>query len=73
MHGRGGVGLYVLALVAQLVMAWMLAGIIIVPLSKPLSRWPHVGRNGAPGKDWLTRSLLSQPEAGSNENSSDKR
>jgi hypothetical protein len=29
MHERGGVGLYVLALVAQLIMAWMLAGILL--------------------------------------------
>jgi hypothetical protein len=36
-HERGGVGLYVLALVGQLVMAWMLAGILL-----------HLAKGGLP-------------------------
>jgi hypothetical protein len=38
---RGGVGLYVLAFVAQLVMAWMLAGILL-----------HLARGGLPPTLW---------------------
>jgi hypothetical protein len=38
---RGGVGLYVLALVAQLVMAWMLAGILL-----------HLARGGLEPTIW---------------------
>src|SRR5947207_14957199 len=34
---RGGLGLYVLAFVAQLVMAWMLAGVLL-----------HLGQGGLP-------------------------
>jgi hypothetical protein len=41
MQERGGVGLYVLALVAQLVMAWMLAGILL-----------HLARGGLPATLW---------------------
>jgi hypothetical protein len=38
---RGGVGLYILAFVAQLVMAWMLAGILL-----------HLSRAGLPPTIW---------------------
>ena len=40
-HERGGGGLYVLALVAQLVMAWMLAGILL-----------HLAKGGLPATLW---------------------
>ena len=41
MQERGGIGLYVLAFVAQLVMAWMLAGILL-----------HLARGGLPTTLW---------------------
>jgi hypothetical protein len=41
MQERGGVGLYVLALVAQLIMAWMLAGILL-----------HLAKGGLPSTVW---------------------